>query len=355
MSSIREIAKVVNVSASTVSRALNNSQAISSETRERVFEAARDLGYASSVGKRTSSTIALFSRAEIPNLLGGFLSVVVAGAMRAALDESFDVMLLNSLSEKHPGEGYASFLRRRGVSGVMLLGKDSPQIAGELASECFPAIIIGNRSDDPDVAYINASSRPTTRAVVEHLISLGHRRIGIATHSVLTPDHADRLAGYQEAHETSGVPMSRDLILQLPAHDQPAGVMMLDHFLQLSKPPTAIYFTNPLTTVGALMRCAQLSIRVPHELSIVGFDDSDIRRSTYPNFSAVRQDAAGLAREGAMWLIQQVRDSSGPPLRLTHDTTFEIEETTTLAPTNAIELISGAGSIQRGVPRTAGS
>ncbi|MEM1186152.1 MAG: LacI family DNA-binding transcriptional regulator [Planctomycetota bacterium] len=341
MTSIREIAKSLELSASTVSRALNNSEAISASTRERVFQAAREVGYKGAVGKRPVSTIGLISQIDDPNAFGGFVSVVVAGAMRAAQEENCDVAFVNGLDEKHQSERYAQFLRRKGVGGALLLGRSAPRIAEELAADRFPHLIVANRSDEPSVSFIKCDSRESSRAAVEHLISLGHRRIGVGLHAVPTPDHIDRLEGYRDALRAHSIPDDEMLVVRAMAHDQAAGVGMLEDLLRLEDPPSAIFFTNPLTTVGALLRCAQLSIRVPHELSIVGFDDSSVRYSTFPVFTAVCQDAERLTSDGMRWLLRAIHEGLDAPLRETRETTLSLGESTIRVPSERVSFTKG--------------
>ncbi|MEO1512431.1 MAG: substrate-binding domain-containing protein, partial [Planctomycetota bacterium] len=224
-----------------------------------------------------------------------------------------------------------------GIAGALLRGAEGTLAASELAAEDFPSVIIAGRSPDPKVSFVDGQSRQTSKQAVQHLIALGHRRIGLGTHVVDDDDHKDRREGYLDALASAGIPVDRRLIVRTPV-DQRGGVLMLERLLSLEEPPTAIYFTNPLPTVGALIRCAQLSIRVPEELSIIGFDDTDVRYRTYPAFSAVTQDAQAIAVDATRWLLARINGNAFGVHRELRETQFHVEESTAFSPPSAVRL-----------------
>ena len=339
--SVRRIAAELGVSVATVSRVLNNHPDVSETMRRRVISAARDSGYVPTVGKKPENVVALlYPREQATPHFGGFESQIISGILSAATDRGFDVAVLSAARDKHPVESYSQFLRRKGARGVIVREK-SDQLADErIAEEGFPSIIIAERSDNPRVNYVDAESRTTSRQAVEHLIGLGHRRIAVATEMVLNSDHSDRVNGYREALLSHGIEPNPAYLAQ-GASDQRGGVQLLHKLLALPDPPTAIYFTTPLATVGALHRCAELGIRVPRDLSIVGFDEEQTRLCTFPRFTAVCQDARGLAVEAANWLISYLRGSGPASYRVHHETAFSIHESTGPAPETPVQITDG--------------
>ncbi|MEM7621859.1 MAG: LacI family DNA-binding transcriptional regulator [Planctomycetota bacterium] len=340
--SVRTLAEELDLSVATVSRALNNHHEVSDATRRRVVDAAMRMGYAPAVGKRPTNVLGLMFPSEQPMEFGSFESAIMSGVLRVARESGYDVAIVNAINEKHPVESYKQFFVRKGIRGALVRGREAPTIAAELARDDFPSVLVANRADDPTVSFVDGESRTTSRQAIEHLIGLGHRRIGFGTIPVADTDHTDRRAGYNEALAAAGIEPDERLVVAAPV-DQRGGVLMLDRLLGLESPPTAIYFTNPLTTIGALLRCAQIGIRVPEELSIVGVDDTDVRHRTFPAFTAVCQDAPGIAIEATRWLIARIEGRATGEYRVTRSTTLHVEESTGLAPAAPVRL--GPGGI----------
>ncbi len=342
MSSVRKIASSLGVSVATVSRALNNHPDVSADTRKRVLEAARSTGYAPAVGKRPTNVIGLvYPSGPIQSGFGDFDSLMLAGVINGANEARYDVTIINLERDKDPFESYTQFFQRKGVRGVVIRALEATSsLASEIAEESFPSILVADRAEDEHVNFIDSESRSTSRQVVEHLVDLGHKRIALAIHNVLDSDHQDRESGYAEALEAAGIERDPGLTVRAPAGPE-GGAMMLNHLLERDDPPTAIYFTNPLSTVGALHRCLQLGIRVPKDLSVVGFDDGDVRLRTYPKFTAVCQDAQGIGLAAARWLTRSLTGDAHPVYRELHRTTFSIHETTGLCPITAVRLREG--------------
>ncbi|MFI4897612.1 MAG: LacI family DNA-binding transcriptional regulator [Phycisphaerales bacterium JB059] len=342
MSSVRKIANSVGVSVATVSRALNNHPDVSAETRQRVLEAARSTGYIPSVGKKPTNVIGLvYPTGPVQAGYGDFDSLMLSGIVRGANEQRYDVTIINLDRDKDRYESYTQFFHRKGVRGVIIRALEATsQLASEIAAESFPSIMVADRSDDPNVNFVDSESRSTSREAVDHLVDIGHTRIALAIHNVMDSDHQDREDGYCLALESAGIERDPELTVRAPAGPE-GGAMMLDHLLQLEDPPTAIFFTNPLSTVGALHRCLQLGIRVPKDLSIIGFDDGDVRMRTYPNFTAVCQDAQGLGYEAAVWLTRLLSGNAHHSCRELHRTTLNIHGSTSLSPPVAVRLTEG--------------
>jgi DNA-binding LacI/PurR family transcriptional regulator len=109
--------------------------------------------------------------------------------------------------------------------------------------------------------------------------------------------------------------------------------------LTMPNPPTAVFFTNPLATVGGLRRCHELGVSVPGELSIVGFDDSDTRQHTWPAYASVCQDASMLGYEASLWLTRCLASGERTPMRLVRPTFLEINKTTARPPNVAVRIL----------------
>lgn len=339
--SVRAMADSLGLSVATISRALNDHPDVAEETRARVLELADRSGYAPRVGRKPTNLIGMvYPSHPVRADFGTFESAVLAGVMRGINERRFDVTLINIERDRRPEESYTQFFRRKGLRGVLVRSiGPTPRLAEEIAEEDFPCVLLADRSDSPKVNFICSDSYSESVRAIEHLIYLGHRRIAIGVHRVLDSDHRDRLNAYREALTRAGIEIDEGLIVKILASTD-GGRATIDRLLQLKRPPTGIFFTDPQATLGALHRCLELGVRVPADLSIVGFDDSDVRRNAFPAYTAVCQDAAQMGFAAARWLTRLVEGVADGPLREHWPTTLEVNTSTGPPPGVPIRLAS---------------
>lgn len=329
MSNVRHIAREAGVSITTVSRVLNNHPRVSQKARERVLAAANEARYVAPVSKRSTSNIALLYTGETS--LGSPFDAHLMWGMSTGLEEhSYDLMVLDANRSLRAGETYSQLFMRKGVRGVVLRTTQATRhVCVAIAEEGFPAVVIGERFEQPGIRFIYSDSREPSREAVEHLISLGHERIGICLNVVDDSDHADRLAGYREALNEHGLPIDRKLILRCPAN-RPGGMQLMRRVAAMTDRPTALFITDPATAAGAFKEARSLGLDVPRDLSIVGFDDGDMRFDLYPEMTAVCQDTGGIGR-AAMSALHEVIEA-GPddtiPVRKTLRAWLEVHGST---------------------------
>jgi DNA-binding LacI/PurR family transcriptional regulator len=206
-----------------------------------------------------------------------------------------------------------------------------------IASEGFPMVVVADRFDQENVNFISYHSGEGSRKAVEHLIHLGHRRIALAMHVERDSDHADRYDAYKDVLLTNGIQPDADLVVPVIA-DINGGIAAMNRLMSLPNPPTAIYFTDPLTTDGAMRRAYAMGLKVPEDLSIVGFDDGDMRMRVYPALTAVCQNASNLGYEAALWMTRRIMGSNEPIRKVAH-TFFEVNQTTGLPPKQPVRVL----------------
>ena len=329
MSTIRQVAKRAHVSIATVSRVLNNQPGVSDGVRSRVLDAVNRCGYIASIGKRATSYLALVYTG--PATLGSAYDGAVFAGMGAAMDEGeMDLVLLNLQRDKKPGETHTQFFLRKGVRGVALRTTKRTRATCEaIAAEGFPAVVIGDRFHSEKMSYVYCDSGNTSYQGIEHLVGLGHRRIALAISDIVQDsDHADRLAAYEQAMKDYGLPNDRRLLFHIPA-SRPDGAQVIRKMMSMPTPPTAVMFTDPIVAVGALIEAQKIGVRIPADLSILGFDDTDVRHHVYPKMTAVCQDARRLGYEAVQILTRLVNaEGQATAVREEFPTWLEINDTT---------------------------
>lgn len=340
MASVRQIAESTGVSVATVSRALNNRPEVSAEMRDRVWAEAERMGYRLNSRSRATNLIGLAYPGKPVNAeFGGFDAAIVSGVTRGVNEGRFDVALVNMDRDKLPNESFSQFFRRKGLQGVVLRSfADTRHICEAIADEGFPSVVVADRFDNPRVNYIYSDSYNQSQHAVEHLIHLGHKRIGLCIHLVADSDHADRRKGYEQTLQAHGVRIDPALTVEVIG-DMAGGAAALTRLMSLPQPPTAIFLTDPLATLGALRRALELNIDVPGDLSIVGFDDSDVRKMAYPVYTAVCQDAVSLGVKAAEWLTRRLHNRAEETFRVRVNTIFEVNQTTGAPPATTVRIL----------------
>jgi len=296
MATVRDIAKSAGVSVATVSRVLNNHPKVSDEARDRVLSAANQARYVSTVGRRSTTNIAFVYTGE--SSLGSPFDAALMRGMAMGMEEfGFDLMVLDARRARLSHETYSQMFMRKGIRGAVLrTTAQATEVCQAVAAEGFPSVTVGYRIDDPSVSYLYSDSREASREAVEHLLGLGHKRIAICLNVVDDTDHLDRLAGYESAMTAAGLDVDSKLIIRAPAR-RDGGEQLIRRLAAMSPQPTAVFITDPDTAVGALSEARKTAVRVPEDLSIVGFDDAEMRYTVYPELTAVCQDAVALGRE----------------------------------------------------------
>ncbi|MEM1164660.1 MAG: LacI family DNA-binding transcriptional regulator [Planctomycetota bacterium] len=331
MTTVRDIASALGVSPATVSRSLNHSGEVREDLRNRVLLQAKRMGYQLPTRRTQPGAIGIcFLNEPAGPRFSGYDAVIWSGVARAARAHKLDLTTLD-LQDRSPGESVASFLRTRSIEGLVLrVDNHTRDMATDLAGHGIPVVVVAEQITSDDLGYVYCNSRPQSYAAVEHLIHLGHRRIAVAVNSVLDRDHQDRLEAYREALAAYAIEPDPDLEIVMVA-DLDGGAAAVSRFMSLPSPPTAIFFTDPTATVGAMRRTLELGIRVPEELSIVGFDDEQSRCFTFPKYTAVCQPAADLGFAAGRWLAREIvtgRAGRSEPVRLELQAFFEVNYTT---------------------------
>lgn len=328
MASVREIARQLGVSPATVSRAMNNHASIAPDLRKRVLSLVNRKRYVPKVGRRSTTNIALAYTAE-PSLSSPFDAALLAGMGQRMEEFGFDLMILSTRTAKLADETFSQMFLRKGIRGAVLrTTAESRHICEHIITEEFPAVVVGDRFDDPRASFIYADSRAASKEAVEYLIQLGHRRIGICVNVVDDSDHADRLAGYQEALAAKQLPFDEALVFRTWARVD-GGTQVVRRLMSLSSRPTALYCADPMTAVGAVNEARNVGLDVPGDLSIIGFDDAELRFMVSPTMTCVCQDAALIGREAFDVLHRMIEVSEEEQsVRRVLSTRFEVHGTT---------------------------
>ncbi|MFL5756451.1 MAG: LacI family DNA-binding transcriptional regulator [Chloroflexota bacterium] len=309
-----DVARAAGVSRTTVSFVLNDraDARISSATRRRVLDAAEELGYRANVPARqlaagTSQTIGLVLRQSPEHVANdALLPDTLRGLAWAARGGDFRVLV----EPLPPGtRSYVDLVRSRQVDGIVVSGPRSDDTALIGRSDGMPLVLQGT-IDGSAVPSVDIDNRTAARDAVDHLIDLGHRRIGCITNASLEYTAArDRAAGYRDALADAGL-MSEPGLLVEGDHDPQSGHDAMQALLAEPDPPTGVFVGSDVVAFGVFGALREAGLRVPHDVSVVGFDDIPLAGYTDPPLTTIRVPAYELGAAAGRVLLDLVAGRS---------------------------------------------
>jgi len=308
-----EVAELAGISRTTVSFVLNNvpGMRISEETRQRVLDAARKLNYhPDSTARRmvTGQTNMIgFVLRQSPDqaFSDHFFPQVLHGMSQAAATQDFHLLFEVIPPEDHSGV-YMKLLNERHVDGIVLSGPRSDDLELRRVSEQGANIVLLGQMPGENIPYVDVNNIGGAKTAAQHLLSLGHTRIGMITNAPLAyTASADRLAGYQQALSETGIVIDQSLV-QLGNFTVDSGQTAMCALLALDPPPTAVFVASDTVALGALQAIQEAGLRVPQDMAVCGFDDIPLAKFLTPSLTTVQLPAYGLGFAAAELLIRMI-------------------------------------------------
>ncbi len=294
---IKDIAKAAGVSHTTVSRALKGNPRISPETTTRIRELARQMGYTpSAVAQSLLSQRTLTIGMVITTIADPFVAEVVEGVERVAQEAGYSVFLSSSHNDPDREMAVVETLHRRRVDAIIVTSSRVGSLySSQLDQIQVPIVLINNNQEGEYLYSVAVDDGQGAQLALEHLITLGHRRIGYIGTAGRPKSNRRRLTGYQTALERIGIRPDPALIPSPKAKsDIEQGKAALEPLLVAEA--TAVFCYNDRTAIGLLLACRQRGISVPQELSLVGFDDIESALYVTPPLTTVRQPRLELGK-----------------------------------------------------------
>jgi LacI family transcriptional regulator len=330
---IRQVASAAGVSIATVSRVLNGRPDVAPQTREAVLRVVRDHGFSTNRNARAlSGGRTGLVGVTLPVVHGGHFTAILAGVTEGLYEQDMRAVLCPTL---HRYEREVNLLERllHGTTdaGILMLPEESNEELRALQRQGYPFVVVDPRAPTEDgIAAVSAANASGARVATEHLLALGHRRIGAITGPSDWLASSERLNGFRSALAAAGVLAEPGLVREA-GFQAGAGDEAARSLLDLPERPTAIFAFNDELAVSVLRGARERGLRVPDDVSVVGFDDSEKARITTPALTSVRQPLAEMGRMAVTLLLQMLeservegvgvelairlveRDSAAPP------------------------------------------
>lgn len=333
---LRDVARLAGVSDATVSRVLSGNVRVSEVTRARVLRAVDELQYVLNPSARRlaggrSHVVGLL----LPDFKVSYGAEIIKGVDDELAKHGFDLMLYNAHRGTDRAAAYMAAIERGLADGlVVVLPRDAGPYLNTLQTRRFPCVLIdhqGRNDEAGDCWAVDVTNWQGAYDATRHLIALGHRRIGFITGRMNLGCARDRLAGYRDALQAHGVDEDSSLV-QVGTFNHSEGYSCGKALLALPEPPTAIFAANDLMAFGVMEAVRDAGLRVPEDVSIVGFDDIPQCLMTHPPLTTVRQPLQEMGRTAVRMLIRVINDPSQPPERVRLHTQLVLRGTCGPAP-----------------------
>lgn len=320
---IRDVAERAEVSLKTVSRVINNEPSVAQATRVRVTQAIAELDYEPDPAARNlrngmSFVIGLVYDNPNPH----HIIAMQKGVLAACRETGFGLQIqpVDSTSPTLADE-MADFVQRSRLAGLVLTAPMSERkdLVDALAARGIALVRIIAATEDPDdgLPCVYVDDRGAAYEITEHLIQLGHQRIGFLWGGAQHHSSGERYAGYEKALKDYGIAVDEQLVVS-GDYTFDDGFRGARQLLGLSEPPTAIFGSNDEIAAGVLAAAKSAGVDVPYELSIAGFEDSPFSRQSWPPLTTAKQATDDIARQATRLLIAGLRQptyasNSAPP------------------------------------------
>jgi DNA-binding LacI/PurR family transcriptional regulator len=304
---MKDVAELAGVSKTTVSHVINNTRFVEEETRLRVLQAISELGYRPSAVARSLTT----NRTQTVGVIVSdasnyFFAEVLRGIEEVLMPEGYALLVCNTAEILEREAHYLDILMRQRVDGI-IAAATSQRWDGltEIEMKHIPAVFVDRAFEGLDGPLVEVDNRRGAYTGAKHLIECGHRRVGILAGFQRLSTMRERLAGFREALDEHGISLPEEWV-ETSQLSIAGGREAMGRMLAGRQRPTAVFVSNNLLALGALLALKQAGVRCPEDLSIVGFDDHPWAAVSDPPLTVIRQPAEELGRVAADTLLRLV-------------------------------------------------
>ena len=302
---ISDIAKHAQVSAMSVSRYLNTPQKVAEKTKLKIINAMKELNYQpNKIAKSIAMNKSFIIGVIIPDIKNPFFSSCIHTIEGYMNYLNFNILLCNSEEDSEKESNYLDLLLTRNVDGIIIFPV-SPNSVIRLKHTQIPFVLVDRRFTDIETDFITVDHCSGAQAAVEHLINLGHRRIGFINGPVSLFPYAERYRGYRKALKHHNIGFDENLIRQC-APVQHEGYDAAVNLLESEDRPTALFMGNNLISIGAIKAIYDKYLKIPSDISVVAFDQLPSNDIIRPRITCVSQPVEFIATNAAMLLIGKI-------------------------------------------------
>lgn len=305
---MKDIAAACGVSVATVSKALNGHSDIGEETKQHIKEVARDMGYSPNAlaralkTNRTYNIGVLFVDEDQSGLTHDYFSLVLDSFKRAVEAKGYDITFINNGRQQM---SYLEHCRYRGFDGVMIACVDfyDPQVV-ELVQSNIPLVTIDHVFNNR--ISVMSDNVGGIQELLEYAYQQGHRKIAYIHGAINSAVTGERLASFYHTAEKLGIEVPDEYIKQAPYRDSRNSGVCTKELLALPDPPTCILYPDDFACLGGLNAISNLGLKIPEDISVIGYDGIRISRHLSPKLTTLRQDTKSIGSKAGEKLISLI-------------------------------------------------
>ncbi|WP_429487744.1 LacI family DNA-binding transcriptional regulator [Paraburkholderia sp. RAU6.4a] len=325
---LEHVAKLAGVSQMTASRALNGRPGVSRETRDEVLRIASDIGY---VVNRTAQKLSGGRNGIIgiitPTLDTQFSSELILGAGRAARGAGCEMLVYTVFDEdRHTHHDLLGLIQQFSDGILAILPRESLCLEA-LATAKVPVVVVDQRGTLTGFPSVSVDNYGGACLAVEHLAELGHKRIAFLAGDETIEGVRDRQRGYHDTLARLGLPREDSLVAAGDLSQMMAFDVTFD-LLNLAEPPTAIFTANDQSAFGVIAAIREAGLRVPDDISVIGFDDIPMSEQFHPALTTIRQPFQQMARSAVNTLLAQIAGIDAASQRITLPAELVVRDST---------------------------
>ncbi|HBM2234979.1 TPA: DNA-binding transcriptional regulator CytR [Escherichia coli] len=305
---MKDVALKAKVSTATVSRALMNPDKVSQATRNRVEKAAREVGYlpqpmGRNVKRNESRTILVI----VPDICDPFFSEIIRGIEVTAANHGYLVLIGDCAHQNQQEKTFIDLIITKQIDGMLLLGSRLPFDASIEEQRNLPPMVMANEfAPELELPTVHIDNLTAAFDAVKYLYEQGHKRIGCIAGPEEMPLCHYRLQGYVQALRRCGIMVDPQYIARGDFTFE-AGSRAMQQLLDLPQPPTAVFCHSDVMALGALSQAKRQGLKVPEDLSIIGFDNIDLTQFCDPPLTTIAQPRYEIGREAMLLLLDQMQ------------------------------------------------
>jgi LacI family transcriptional regulator len=307
---LSDIANEVGVSVMTVSRALADRPGVAADTKQRVLEAARRLGYTVNQSVRSPSRNGTATIGVLVNNIGSeYIHDIIDGISNTLDMASYDIVIYNPYRMRRQPDDYVFVVAQKPMDGLIIAAANilqSVDYLDQLCQQRFPIVFVDQCVEGTCIPYVTANNYQGAYDATRYLIQLGHQRIGIVAGPLRESPSGARLTGYRDALTQYAIANDESLV-QYGDFTRQSGFACARELLSRDRRPTAIFASNDPMAFGAMQAIRQMGLRIPEDISIIGFDDIGSSSDTLPPLTTVRQPLREMGRVGAQMILDMLR------------------------------------------------
>ncbi|MBB1199295.1 DNA-binding transcriptional regulator CytR [Enterobacteriaceae bacterium 89] len=304
---MKDVAQKANVSTATVSRALMNPDKVSQSTRNKVEKAALDVGYfPQAMGRNSRRNESRTILVIVPDICDPFFSEIIRGIEVTAAAQGYLVLIGDCAHQNQQEKTFIDLIITKQIDGMLLLGSRLPFDASIEEQRNLPPMVMANEfAPELELPTVHIDNLTAAFNAVNYLHELGHQRIGCIAGPEEMPLCHYRLQGYVQALRRSGITVDPHYIAR-GDFTYEAGANALEQLLELPEPPTAVFCHSDIMALGALSLAKRRGLKIPDDLSIIGFDNISLSEFCDPPLTTVSQPRFDIGREAMLLLLDQL-------------------------------------------------